>query len=409
MSLSMKLPLHTIRRSIIGIFVLVLALAALMPSPVAFAANAQPNFVYIPLVTNVGPKAATAPTDDAVWAAGDGSKFVFVMTNSPAANEIMIFNRAADGVLTPAGTAPTGGLGTGAGLGSQGGLILSENNRWLFAVNAGSNSISSFEVRPNGLSLVGTYSSNGQNPTSLTTSDDVLYVMNAGGAGNIAGFWVKHGVLTPIPGSIQPFSNDGVGAAPTPAQIQFDAKDKVLVVTERATNQILTYPVVKDVAGAPVATASAGAVPFGFDIDNQNHLIVSEAMGSQQGTGASSYKIGKDGSVQPISQSIGNGQGAACWLVISKNGRYAYTANAATNNLSSYTIANNGSISLLEGVIPTDMQPLDMDITENGQFLYVIDGRSDTIRGFRFNQDGSLTSIDMQAPVVATAVGMAAQ
>ena len=86
---------------------------------------------------------------------------------------------------------------------------------------------------------------------------------------------------------------------------------------------------------------------------------------------------------------------------------FAYTANAATNILSSYRIADDGSLAVLEAVVPTDMQPLDMDLSNNGRFLYVIDGRSDTIRGFRIDADGTLTDIGVRAPVVATAVGMA--
>ncbi len=55
------------------------------------------------------------------------------------------------------------------------------------------------------------------------------------------------------------------------------------------------------------------------------------------------------------------------------------------------------------------MQPLDMDITANGRFLYVINGRSDTIRGFSINADGTLSDLGVQVPVAATAVGMAVE
>src|SRR5688572_14431568 len=84
-------------------------------------------------------------------AAGGDAGAVYVMSNSPGGNAILVFDRAAGGALTPAGSLATGGLGTGSGLGSQGALIVSDNGRWLFAVNAGSNSVSVFAVRPNGL------------------------------------------------------------------------------------------------------------------------------------------------------------------------------------------------------------------------------------------------------------------
>ena len=116
---------------------------------------------------------------------------VYALTNAPTGNEVVVWNRADDGSLTPAGSYATGGLGSGAGLGSQGAIILSEDNRWLFAVNAGSNDISSFQVEGQGLKLISRVASGGTLPTSLTVYDDLLYVLNAGGSGNITGFVIS--------------------------------------------------------------------------------------------------------------------------------------------------------------------------------------------------------------------------
>ena len=38
---------------------------------------------------------------------------VYTMTNDPAGNAVLVFNRAEDGTLTAGGTFSTGGLGTG--------------------------------------------------------------------------------------------------------------------------------------------------------------------------------------------------------------------------------------------------------------------------------------------------------
>ena len=75
------------------------------------------------------------------------------MTNAAAGNEVVVFRRAANGSLSQKKTVSTGGLGSGAGLGSQGSVTLSANGRWLFVVNAGSNQISAFSVRENGITL----------------------------------------------------------------------------------------------------------------------------------------------------------------------------------------------------------------------------------------------------------------
>jgi 6-phosphogluconolactonase (cycloisomerase 2 family) len=360
--------------------------------------TAQPGKLFLPAIT-------TGMQVDAAAAGEPGN--VYVMTNETAqngGNAVAVYRRSASGELAANGTVPTGGIGDRTGLGSQGGLVLSDNGRWLLAVNPGSNDISTFAVQPDGLVRTDLVASGGIRPTSITIHNDLVYVLNAGGSGNIAGFWMKQGKLEPIPGSSKPASSN----AAAPAQIQFNAQGTLLVVTERTTNNIVTYPVANGVAGAPIVSPSVGAVPFGFDIDNQNHLIVSEAVGAEEGSGASSYKLESNGSATPISQSVGSGQFAACWLVISKNGQFAYTANAASNTLSSYTIGSDGTLTVLERAVPTDMQPLDMDLSNNGRFLYVIDGRSDTIRGFGVNADGTLTDIGVRTPVVATAVGMAA-
>src|SRR3989442_8703623 len=136
-----------------------------------------------------GPAAATAARLAASAAAADGAPgAVYTLMNLTSGNAVAVFARAADGTLTVAGTVPTGGIGTGSGLGSQGALALSEDGRWLFAVNAGSNDVSIFRVTPTGLSWTSRIPSGGTKPISVTVHDKLLYVLNGGGSGNIAGF-----------------------------------------------------------------------------------------------------------------------------------------------------------------------------------------------------------------------------
>ena len=119
---------------------------------------------------------------------GSAPGAVFTETNSTSGNAVLVFHRAADGSLTAGGSVATGGTGSGAGLGSQGAVTLSDDGSWLLVVNAGSNDVSSFAVGPNGaLTLRGRASSGGTMPISVTIHDDLVYVLNAGGAGNISG------------------------------------------------------------------------------------------------------------------------------------------------------------------------------------------------------------------------------
>ena len=79
---------------------------------------------------------------------------VYTITNSADDNEVVVYQRSVTGSLHFQGSYSTGGLGSGGGLGSQGAVILSNNDRLLFAVNAGSNQISTFAVQGHDLHLI---------------------------------------------------------------------------------------------------------------------------------------------------------------------------------------------------------------------------------------------------------------
>ena len=339
-------------------------------------------------------------------ASADGFGAVYTSTNALSGNEILVFNRATDGALAYRGSYATGGLGSGSGLGSQSAVILSQNNRWLFTVNAGSHQISTFAVGSKDLTLVNVSDSGGIQPVSLTVYKDWLYVLNAGGNGNIQGFMIaKDGSLSPIAGSSQPVSNGGVGAAPGLAQISFNSDGTALVVTEKTTSLLDTYQVINGVASAPTAHASAGAVPFGFAFDRHNHAVVSEASGS-----VSSYLVGAN-SFSTISSAVVNGQVAACWIAISNNGKYAYTTNAGSGTISSYNIAEDGSLRLLNAVAGSTgagSAPVDMAFSNNGAYLYALANAAHTITMFQMGADGSLNNIGAISVPLGVA-GLAAQ
>src|ERR1700754_700695 len=139
---------------------------------------------------------------------------VYTETNSAAGNAVQVLARGDDGQLTPAGSYATGGLGTSAGLGSQGAVALSANGRVLLAVDAGSNDVASFRVERGGLQLVGRVPSRGDFSVSVTIHGRDAYVLNAGGVANVAAFRLSAtGVLTPRFGGRAPLSTLNAGAA----------------------------------------------------------------------------------------------------------------------------------------------------------------------------------------------------
>jgi 6-phosphogluconolactonase (cycloisomerase 2 family) len=355
------------------------------------------------LVSNIGIAAA---------AGSDGA--VYVLTNSPTGNAVAVFTRSADGTLTAAGTYVTGGLGTGASLGSQGAVALSDDGRWLFAVNAGSNEVSAFAVRRDGLTLLDKVSSGGVLPISLTYHDGLLYVLNAGGSGNITGFKVREkGQLRPIADSTRNLSNTGVGAAPGPAQVSFSPAGDLLVVTEKNTNLIDTYAVGKHgAARGPIVHTSSGVTPFGFGFNRKGVLIVSEAFGgAPDGSAVSSYRVSDD-EFQVASASVATGQTAACWIAVSKNGHYAYTTNAGSGSISAYGIGKDGGLDLIDGragVTGDNTGPADMAISRDGQYLYALNARTHNVAAFAMQANGTLISIGTFEGLPAGSVGIAAR
>jgi 6-phosphogluconolactonase len=333
---------------------------------------------------------------------------VYTISNDPAGNALVVYDRAADGTLSPAGSVPAGGLGTGGGLASQGAVTLTDDGRIVLAVNAGSNSVAAFSVERDGPTLLNTAPSGGVRPVSVAVDKKLVYVLNKNNAAlaTVSGFRLERNGLTPIAGSTR-FLNAGATDA---AQVKFTPDGDTLVVTGRSSNRIDTFPVLKggllgDLKSFDVAP---GAVPFGFDFDKKGHLLVSLA-GVAGSSGAASYDIDKDGTLSTITAPVATGQRAACWLVTSKNGRFAFVANAASNSISTFSVGRDGSIALQGVVSVPGMTPLDEALSENGKFLYVLAAGSDGIVELSVGDDGTLTLVGTLPGVPANAAGIAAR
>ena len=325
--------------------------------------------------------AAVAPTQ--AFAHGGGT--VYTESNA-AANAVQVFTQAFDGTLTPGDSYLTGGAGSGAaGLGSQGALALDRG--WLLAVNAASNDVSAFRVRGDHLVLVNRVPSGGTTPNSVTIHDGVAYVLNAGGTGNISGFLLRRNGLVPLPGSSQPLSSPAAGAV----QVSFTPRGDQLVVSEKGINTLVSYPVDRwGRAGAGAAHASAGAAPFGFSFGKRGALNVTEAAASA----LTSYDTS---TFAPITASLVNGQGAACWAASTASGRYTFTANAATDSISAYSQEWNGTLSLVTtggatAQLAAGTHPLDEAVSHD-RFLYVNGGNTGQISAFKIGAGGSLTPL----------------
>jgi DNA-binding beta-propeller fold protein YncE len=376
----------------------------------------------------------------------DRGGMVFVQSNDPEQNSVLAFRRAADGSLSPAGEFPTGGRGGAQKdnpfdpLASQESLVFDRAHRMMIAVNAGSNSVTTFRVRGDRLTDPRTVNSGGEFPVSIAVSGETVYVLNAGGRTNVTGFRMTGHGLRRLSHSTRELgiTNDAVPLfTDSPPQVGFSPDGKQLLVTTKSANTIEVFAV--DHAGRlsaeAVSNKSAGEVPFSFVFDPRGNLLVTEAAKS----GVTSYALGDDGKLKVITKSVESGQQVLC--CIARAGKFFYGTNPGSSTISAYTVDDAGRVTIggKDGVIANaggdaavaevaeaakaaeDAEageeakrapgagPIDLAAAADGKLLYVQNTLAGSVEGFRVGDDGSLTlvtTLDDGLPVFAGGSGM---
>jgi 6-phosphogluconolactonase (cycloisomerase 2 family) len=345
--------------------------------------------------TTVAPLAAGPSALSTAPSASVGG--VFVSTNGADGNAVVAFARAADGTLTLRGTFPTGGTGTGGTidpLASQSALVLSGDAHRLYVVNAGSSSITTFAVTGGDLVSLGSIPSGGTQPVSVAVSGRRLFALNAASNAITEFALDANGVPASSPVATADLATPASGAS----TIGVSPDGRHVVVTERDANAIDVFTVAPDGSlSEPVTTPSSGDVPFGFGFTPRGQLIVSEVGGAAPNGATSSYTLLGNGALDLISGSLST-QAATCWLVVARNGRFAFAVNSASGSISSYTIDADGTLRLLDadgrtGISGDGAAPIDAGLSSDGRFLFALEARTGTIGAFVVAADGHLTSL----------------
>ena len=337
--------------------------------------------------------AAVAVADVPVDASGAGA--VFVQTNDPGGNAIAVFHRNADGTLTYVASHATGGSGgreTGSmsdPLASQGSLVQIPNAGLLVNVNAGSDTISVFAIDGDHLSLKQQLPSNGPFPTSLAVHANLVYVLDAGGAGSVSGYRITGGALEPIPGSTRSL---GLANAPvpfflsSPAEVGFTPDGAHLIVTTKTNGTVDVFSVGAggQLSASPVKNP-AGPVPFAFVFDGNSRMVLSFAGNSSLQV----FTVDADGTITAAGAPTTDGQGALCWITGVRG--YQYTSNTASNDVSQFRVVGS-DVALTNATAATNI-PGAIDSDEpGGSTLYVQGGLDGSIHVFSFGTGGSLSS-----------------
>jgi len=327
---------------------------------------------------------------------------VFVQLNGGTGNTIEAFTRSGNGALTPVGQFTTGGLGGKQdsapvdALASQGSLAFAGDGESLVAVNAGSNTVSVLGIRRDRLDLESVVASGGSFPSSVTTRGSAVYVLNAGGTGVVSGFRLDDGRLTPIPGAVRSLGLSNADVPfflKSPSQIGLTPDGRTLVVATKLNNTLVTFPVRGNGSlGDAIVNASQGPVPFSFVFDARGHLEVTQAGDGR----TASYAVASDSSLLPLGVSGSSGGAALCWNI--RIGSHLYGANAGSGTLTSWTVAPDGTTSVLAPVAAaTAKGPIDLATSEGGRFLYVLSALAGEIDAFAPQHDGSLVPAGVTA------------
>lgn len=329
---------------------------------------------------------------------GNRSAPVFVQSDNPAGNQVVVYDPTSNGTLSQAGVYNTGGRGgVLAGsvvdhLASQGSLVYDQDAGKLYAVNAGSNTISVFDVRGDRLALRQVIGSGGSFPVSVAVRDGFVYVLNALNGGELQGYVSIFGRLLPLPGS-----GRALGLNPaeepqfthTPGQVAFSPDGRRLIVTTKANgSDIDVYAVgfAGRLSATPVVNPEPGAVPFAISFDRQGHVIVADA-----GTNAlSDFALDGDGTLTLLDEAV-TGQEATCW-VVADDGRF-YVSNAASASLSAFQSNHGGTLLTPLGNTHTDGGTVDATVSGDGRFLYVQTGAAGIVDEYAIGAGGALTPI----------------
>lgn len=330
---------------------------------------------------------------------------VFVMTNSNSGNQILRFGRKANGSLVSLGSTHTGGRGSGGTvdpLGSQNSLLLTQDRGFLLAVNSASGTISSFEVEGSDLELRDVASSGGSAPNAIAQWGDLVYVLNVAGNSNVTGFHLIDGRLVRIPGAVGYLSTAVSGGS----SVSFTPDGKFLIVTERVTNRVDSFPVNADgTLATPVVKADLSKGLFLLAI-SPGGIAVSLEPGSGIVTAS---MIGTDGTLTALSTAADT-DGGTCWNVFTPNGKYMYAADTAGDTISGFTLSGSGIIAPIGATntaahLTPGSKALDLAVSFDGNYLYSTNAGNGSVGIWTINADGTLTA---QAPVALPSVDAAA-
>ncbi|MFI3014228.1 beta-propeller fold lactonase family protein [Klebsiella aerogenes] len=310
---------------------------------------------------------------------------------------------------------------------SAGALTVSLDHKWLFVVNAGDGTVSSFEIDNTGeihpVDTKSTESTGTPSTLSYNAGTSTLYVGHTFGPEHIKVFSVRNGRLELRPGSRSVNNSKAKDRILTQVRISPDQKyllanvlyDKrpeshngkveVTPANKTAKDGLVVFPV--DGSGSPGEPKfydAGGSTPFGLTfIPGSGGLFVNtfdEAPGI-----AVLSRLNQDGSVTNLSRAQVNlsvpgvDNIGACWVSMSPDGKTAFVAASDSGEVASFRINGNklvfakGGLGLLEKKDTSNDpsakatgSPVGNWISPNG-YLYQLYPSAARLVAYRINDD----------------------
>lgn len=367
---------------------------------------------------------------------------VYTETNGAKKNVVVAFAQYSDGSLKQVQKIATGGKGgiqaqpetgpclpppLGKGkcpnLDTQGEVETSANGKVLFVVNAGSNTVTSFQITKAGLVRASVAKSGGAFPLSLTTHGNLLYVLNANSA-NIQGFkFNAAGKLTPIKGANKALAQNVFPGLSR--DIAFDNTGKWLVVSKFGNpfapggpdpkNSIDVFKVAANgKPSAPITSDSHVPLPFSINFDSGDRILLTD-VGDPTAKGfVETLRILPSGHLAPVQAPISSDGNAPCWGVVTRAG-FWYVTNADALGPNGATVAiykvTNGHLTF-KGTTPQIGETLKTDeaLSKDQKYLYVLAPTSNRAPGgshidiYKIKSNGGLKLIGQTPKTLAKSV-----
>jgi 6-phosphogluconolactonase (cycloisomerase 2 family) len=317
---------------------------------------------------------------------------VYFLSNPDGLNTVEAFSRnSTTGFVTYLGSFPSGGNGTTAIQGSQSHAVVA-NGSFLYAVNSGNGSFSTFRLDADGRpTLFATTSSNGTRPVSIAIHGNLLFVLNqgipAGDGGSVDGGLVgfsigADGIPAAIPGAITPFDSEDM-----PSDVFFTGNGLRLAVMRSGAKSVSTFAVDPSGALSDQQSINVGSQPVGGAATSRLPWAGFAAIVSvvEDYGPASVVSFQAESALTIVSQVGADVDTDPCWATTSVNGQRLWTSNFQPKTLTLYRVGSDSSLvreGLYEPAPGIGPGSLDLDVSADGRFLY---------RLRAFNSNGSPT------------------